>query len=47
MDNHARPTGDPRQAKNYVRAALNELLAGKPVTIAETKPYGCAVKYAD
>lgn len=32
-------------AKNYVKAALDELLAGKTVTVAETKPYGCSVKY--
>jgi len=28
-----------------VRAALTEALAGKPVTIAATTPYGCSVKY--
>ncbi len=32
-------------AKNYVKAAIDELLAGKQVTVAETKPYGCSVKY--
>jgi peroxiredoxin len=32
---------------NYVRQALDELLAGKPVSVPETKPYGCSVKYAD
>lgn len=30
---------------NYVAKALDEVLAGKPVTTAETKPYGCTVKY--
>jgi peroxiredoxin len=30
---------------NYVDQALTELLAGKPVSIAKTKPYGCTVKY--
>ncbi len=30
---------------NYVEKALEELLAGKPVTTSETKPYGCTVKY--
>ncbi len=34
-------------ARNYVRAALNEMAAGKPVTEAVTRPYGCSVKYAD
>jgi len=32
-------------AKNYVKAALDEVLAGKPVTMGQTKPYGCGVKY--
>jgi peroxiredoxin len=42
---------DPRGTKgdaanNYVAAALDDVLAGKAVTTAETKPYGCSVKYA-
>lgn len=32
-------------ATNYVREALAASMAGKPVTTAETKPYGCSVKY--
>jgi peroxiredoxin len=32
-------------AKNYVKAALDEMLAGKPVTTATTESYGCSVKY--
>ena len=36
---------DVKTAKNYVRAALDELLAGKPVSNANTSPYGCSVKY--
>ena len=31
---------------NYVSKALDELLAGKPVTTAKTNPHGCTVKYA-
>lgn len=31
---------------NYVRQALNEILAGETVTVSETRPYGCSVKYA-
>ena len=31
--------------KNYVRAALGESMAGKPVSNASTSPYGCTVKY--
>jgi peroxiredoxin len=33
-------------ALNYVDAALTEVLAGKAVSASQTKPYGCAVKYA-
>jgi peroxiredoxin len=36
---------DVKTAKNYVAAALDELKAGKPVSIASTTPYGCTVKY--
>ena len=36
---------DVKSAKNYVVAALEELKAGKPVTVASTTPYGCTVKY--
>jgi len=30
---------------NYVKVALEESLAGKTVSTANTKPYGCSVKY--
>jgi len=36
---------DVKTAKNYVRAALGETMAGKPVSNASTSPYGCTVKY--
>lgn len=36
---------DPRTARNYVREAVQELLAGKPVSTPETKPYGCRLIY--
>ncbi|HWB59684.1 MAG TPA: thioredoxin family protein [Chthoniobacteraceae bacterium] len=36
---------DIPKATNYVRAALDEALAGKPVTTPSTRPYGCAVHY--
>ncbi len=32
-------------ATNYVRAALDSGLAGRPIAIAQTQPYGCEVKY--
>jgi len=34
-------------ARNHVLAALGELKAGKAVSVATTRPYGCAVKYED
>lgn len=34
-------------AKNYVLAALDAGLAGKPVETASTTPYGCSIKYAN
>jgi hypothetical protein len=43
-----RPTPDPADipgATNYVRAALDESMAGKPVAVATSRPYGCSVKY--
>ncbi|HVZ39018.1 MAG TPA: thioredoxin family protein [Candidatus Kapabacteria bacterium] len=36
---------DVKEAKNYVAAALDEVLGGKAVTVAATQPYGCSVKY--
>ncbi len=33
-------------ATNYVRAALADIEAGRPVQTATTTPYGCSVKYA-
>jgi peroxiredoxin len=39
------PRGASESPTNYVAAALDEVLAGAAVTTAETKPYGCSVKY--
>jgi hypothetical protein len=42
------PSADPAdipKATPYVQLALAEAIAGKPVSQAVTKPYGCAVKY--
>ncbi len=44
-DKRSSNPADAKSANNYVRAALNESLAGKPVTVASTSPYGCSVKY--
>ncbi|MCC6353326.1 MAG: redoxin domain-containing protein [Verrucomicrobiae bacterium] len=32
-------------AKNYVAAAIDEIMAGKPVSTPNTQSYGCGVKY--
>ena len=37
---------DIAKATQYVRVALDEVLAGKPVSQASTRPYGCSLKYA-
>ena len=36
---------DIKTATNYVRLGLNEALAGKALSQATTRPYGCSVKY--
>ena len=36
---------DIKKATPYVKNALDELLAGKKVTVNKSKPYGCGVKY--
>lgn len=41
-------SSDPKviaTSKNYVRMALDEGLAGKKITVASSRPYGCGVKY--
>ncbi len=38
---------DLATATNYVRAALEELSAGRAVSTPTSDPYGCAVKYGD
>jgi len=44
-DKRSARESDRKTTHNYVRAALGEALAGKPVTVASTQPYGCSVKY--
>jgi len=36
---------DIAKAKPYVKTALAEAMAGKPVSEPVTKPYGCSIKY--
>ena len=44
-DKRSANPADVKTAKNFVRAALDETLAGKPVSVATATPYGCSVKY--
>jgi alkyl hydroperoxide reductase subunit AhpC len=44
-----RPTPDASDipgAVNYVSQALTEAMAGRPVSVPVSQPYGCSVKYA-
>lgn len=44
------PSADPADiagSTQYVKAALADLAAGRPVAVANTQPYGCSVKYAN
>lgn len=48
IDDH--PTDDPAdipKSKNYVSAALVESMAGRPVTVKTSHPYGCWIRYKD
>src|SRR2546423_9107484 len=46
IDSKATPNpADIANSTNYVKVALEESLAGKTVSTANTKPYGCSVKY--
>jgi peroxiredoxin len=43
-----RPTADKADvagARNFVRAALDDLAAGRAVATSTSRPYGCSVKY--
>jgi peroxiredoxin len=46
IDSKATPNpADIPSSTNYVKVALDESLAGKTVSTATTKPYGCSIKY--
>jgi peroxiredoxin len=46
IDSKATPNpSDIASSTNYVKVALEESLSGKTVSNANTKPYGCSVKY--
>ena len=44
-DKRSTDVADVKTAKNYVAVALDEMKAGKPVSVAATTPYGCSVHY--
>jgi sensor domain CHASE-containing protein len=46
IDSKATPNpADIPTSTNYVKAALDESMAGKAVTTSSSRPYGCSVKY--
>jgi peroxiredoxin len=47
IDDQPDPFHNPATAHNYVKEAIDDLMAGKPIAVSQTKPYGCSVKYAD
>jgi peroxiredoxin len=46
IDDQPAAKGDPREARNYVKEAVEAVLAGEPVPTGQTQPYGCGIKYA-
>jgi len=44
-DKRSSNVADVKGAKNYVAAALDEMKAGKPVSVPTAAPYGCSIKY--
>jgi peroxiredoxin len=45
----SKPTANPddiASSTNYVKVALDEAMAGKPVTTPTSRAYGCSIKYA-
>lgn len=46
IDSKASPNpADIPNSTNYVKVALDETMAGKPVSTPSSRPYGCSVKY--
>jgi hypothetical protein len=44
-DSESRDPDDVKKAHNHVRAALDDILAGRAVKTAKTEPFGCALSY--
>lgn len=47
IDCDPRGSKDVAERDHYVRKALDEIIAGTPVSTPTTRPYGCTVKYAN
>lgn len=47
LDNTPKNEQQKEAPVNYVKAALEDLRAGRRVATPENEPYGCSVKYAD
>jgi peroxiredoxin len=45
-DNPTMSAREARAARNYVRAALEDLAAGRKVATASTRPFGCTIAYS-
>lgn len=45
LHNDQQGTKPQAEKRNYVDEALTAIMDGKPVPVAETKPWGCSVKY--
>jgi hypothetical protein len=46
----SKPTANPddiASSTNYVKVALEEAMAGKPVATSTSRAYGCSIKYAN
>ena len=46
----SKPTANPddiASSTNYVKVALEQAMAGKPVATPNSRAYGCSIKYAD
>jgi len=39
--------GDEAASAQWLRSALDDVLAGRPVVLAETKPVGCSIKWRE
>ena len=45
-DNPTMSAADARSARNYVKAALEDLAAGRKIATPSTRPFGCTIAYS-